>query len=577
MGFLQHLVAYLALAGLATAASVRRSSNTCVCRNIPGDAAWPSPREWSALNKTVSGRLIATIPRAAPCHSNLFGSTQRNPLFNTDECDSLRDDWFNPLTHLNYPSSPMAYQFSNNSCNPFLDPSVACTIGYLVAYTIDARSAADIQAAIQFVQQHNIRLVIRNTGHDYLGKSTGAHALAVWVHNMKDISLINRWSDNTYVGPAIQMGAGIEGLEAYKFANTKGLTVVGGNCPNVGIAGGYTQGGGIGILSSKHGMAADQVLEYQVVTGTGQLLTANAAKNSDLFWALRGGGGGTYGVVVSMTVKAFPDSTFSAAYLTVPKTAANQDAFYASLGTFLQSLPALVDAGAWAVYVDTPGVFLVSPAMVAGLSPAQLDAFLKPFTDKLTSNGVDFIYSSAQYPNFLAAYGSMQLSWDVANDNLGGRLMPRDVVSTNQSTQAVVDAIRHVGTQTTISGVAFSVAKGVKSPDDVAVNPYFRKVLFSTVLGTAINYTDFATNKGRQDQITNDFLPRFKALTPNGAAYLNEGDFQEPDFKTTFYGAHYSKLLSIKNKYDPKDIFYAKTAVGSDRWAQKLDGRLCTV
>jgi hypothetical protein len=450
-------------------------------------------------------------------------------------------------------------------------------MGYHVAYTIDARSAADIQAAIKFVQQHNIRLVIRNSGHDYLGKSTGAHALAVWVHHMKDISLINRWSDRSYVGPAIRMGAGIEGLEAYKFANTKKLTVVGGNCPNVGIVGGYTQGGGIGILSSKYGMAADQVLEYQVVTSNGQLVTANAQTNADLFWALRGGGGGTYGVVTSMTVKAFPDTTFSAAYLTVPKTAANQDAFYASLGTFLEALPALVDAGAWAVYVDTPGAFLVSPVMVAGLSPQKLDGYLKPFTDKLTANGVTFIYSSDQYPNFLAAYQSMKLSWNVANDNLGGRLMPREVLNTKQSTQAVVDAIRHVGTQSTISGVAFNPAKGVKSADDVAVNPYFRKVLFSIVLGTELNYTDFASNPTNQDQITNDFLPKFKALTPNGAAYLNEGDFQEADFKTTFYGSHYNKLLSIKQKYDPNDIFYAKTAVGSDLWEQRQDGRLCRV
>lgn len=77
--------------------------------------------------------------------------------------------------------------------------------------------------------------------------------------------------------------------------------------------------------------------------------------------------------------------------------------------------------------------------------------------------------------------------------------------------------------------------------------------------------------------MTDDLLPQLERLTPNGAAYLNEADFRQPDWKAVFYGSHYDRLNEIKARYDPDDRFYALQAVGSDRWAQQLDGRLCKV
>lgn len=80
------------------------------------------------------------------------------------------------------------------------------------------------------------------------------------------------------------------------------------------------------------------------------------------------------------------------------------------------------------------------------------------------------------------------------------------------------------------------------------------------------------------NKMTDLLIPKLAALTPNGSCYLNEGDFQQPDFQSVFYGSNYNRLLEIKNKYDPNHIFYAKTAVGSDYWeAHPADGRLCKV
>ena len=72
----------------------------------------------------------------------------------------------------------------------------------------------------------------------------------------------------------------------------------------MGASGGYVQGGGYGAMGIKYGLAVDNVLEFDIVTADGQLVTANACKNSDLFWAVRGGGGGTFGIVTRMVYKA---------------------------------------------------------------------------------------------------------------------------------------------------------------------------------------------------------------------------------------------------------------------------------
>ncbi|KAI1393001.1 FAD-binding domain-containing protein [Hypoxylon trugodes] len=545
------------------------------CRVIPGDTTWPSEDDWNLLNQTVGGKLIATVPIASPCHRSSEGNADS---FDQSKCDALRDEWFFPKTHLESPSSPMAYQATNNSCNPFTDSDVPCTLGYHVAYTINATVPSDFQAALKFVKQHNVRLVIRNTGHDYLGKSTGAHALAVWTHHIKSLEHVPKYQHEhtDYQGPAIKMGAGVELLEAYNFAHSHGLMVVGGNCPNVGAAGGYLQGGGISILSSKFGLAADQVLSWEVVTASGDLVTASTSENKDLYWALRGGGGGTYGIVVSVTVKAFPDTTFSTAYMTVINDGTNTDGVYTALGTFLQSLPGLVDAGAWVVWVAAPFGWLVMPAMAADLQAKDLDVHLQPTKDKLDQLGIQYQYTSTDHPNFLAGYGSMTSTWNVSDHNLGGRLIPRDLVRDQESTDALVKAIRVISSQALISGVGINVANAISSPDEVSANPYFRKTLFSAVLGTPVNYTDFAANKIQQDRVTNDLLPELEALTPNGGVYLNEADVQARNFKTTFYGGYYERLLAIKDKYDPEDTFYGgKTAVGSDRWEERIDGRLC--
>lgn len=179
----------------------------------------------------------------------------------------------------------MAPYFANNSCNPFLPKASLCAIGTYASYSVNISQPMDIARTLWFATYFNIRVVIKNTGHDYNGKSTGAGAISLWTHNLKRIEIIDYKSVN-YTGKAIKVGAGVQVEEAYTAASVRGLTVVGGECPTVGYAGGYTQGGGHSAFSSMYGLAADQVLEWEVVDGRGRLLKANPSVNPDLYWAL---------------------------------------------------------------------------------------------------------------------------------------------------------------------------------------------------------------------------------------------------------------------------------------------------
>ncbi|KAI4204971.1 MAG: hypothetical protein LQ350_000823 [Teloschistes chrysophthalmus] len=471
----------------------------------------------------------------------------------------------------------MAPYFTNDSCNPFLPRSSSCTLGNYISFAVNASSANDFRKTIDFVQKHNIRLTVRNTGHDYNAKSTGAGAVGIWTHNMKDMKIVD-YHSAVYSGKAMKLGAGVQAIDAYQYAYDQGLVVVGGNCPTVGIAGGYTQGGGHSPLSSKYGMAADQALEWEVVTGTGVLLTASPTQNADLYWALSGGGGGTYGVVVSLTVKAHKDSMTSAANLTFSSSGITQESFWGVVETFQRSIPSIIDTGTYISFVVTSDSFTVSPMQGPGVPKSKMQQLLNATLSQLEDEKIKYTYNIGEFPTFYDSYKSYNPPWAVAQAQIGGRLIPRSLVETNAP--ALIEAERRIVgtvTGTILSGVCVNVS--VPDPSVNSVQPYWRTSVCDFVLGTPYNYTDSVTNVKYANLMTNQLIPMLADLTPNGGAYINEADFQQPDFQKVFYGDNYPRLRAIKAKYDPNDIFYAITAVGSEGWYedQGKGGRLCPV
>jgi hypothetical protein len=165
----------------------------------------------------------------------------------------------------------------------------------------------------------------------------------------------------------------------------------------------------------------------------------------------------------------------------------------------------------------------------------------------------------------------------VSNIQIGGRFIPRSLLGTQSTSETLIAALRTIAdTVPAISGIAMNAAeKSGYIPN--SANVAWRTLIFDCVVGTWWNNEDIKGNLESQRLVTQEALPLLEELTPNGGAYLSEGDFRQKDWMTVFYRDNYQKLQSIKKKYDPDSMFYAITAVGSEEWKESVDSRLCKV
>ncbi|KAL4936698.1 hypothetical protein BDV06DRAFT_88748 [Aspergillus oleicola] len=550
---------------IVTAAAAASNSQSCRC--FPGDECWPSPSTWNEFNKTIDGRLIATAPLGSPCH---------DPSYDETLCTQLRAAWTDPKPHYQSSSSVMAPFFANASCDPFHAITKPCLLGNYISYAVNVSAASHVSKTLSFAKKHNIRLVIRNTGHDYQGKSTGAGGLGLWMHHLKELTYTTH-SDKYYNGPALRMGAGVQGFEAYTAADERGYQVVGGECPTVGVSGGYTQGGGHSALSSRYGLGADQALAWEVVDGMGRhIVVTRENEHRDLYWALSGGGGATYAVVLSLTVKVHPSTPVSGLNLTFARDGLSKETYYTAIESFQKVQAPLVDAGGMAITIFTNQSFILSPVTGPDIPVATLLQLLEPFTSTLDNLNIKYQMYSAQFPSYLSQFQEMQGPIPVGMAQYGGWLIPRSVVlsQTAELTTAFTDIFEDGGT---VINVALDVSNRVAGDVDNAVLPAWREALVHSTLTTVWDWTDERGMIEAQRKMTEEYVPRLQRLAPQSGAYLNEGDFQQPDFQRAFYGENYERLRATKGVYDPDDLFYALTGVGSEAWEQKADGRLCRV
>ncbi|KAL8718368.1 MAG: hypothetical protein Q9225_004485 [Loekoesia sp. 1 TL-2023] len=411
----------------------------------------------------------------------------------------------------------------------------------------------------------------------YLGKSTGAGSLAIWTHHLKSLKFID-YSSPYYKGKAIKVGAGVQGIEAYEAGQRVGLAVTSGECPTVGIAGGYTQGGGHSALASKYGLAADQTLEWEVVTGAGKFLKASRTENSDLYWALSGGGGGTYGVVWSLTAKAHEDIPVSGANISWTNDGMSSETFYNAIAAYHAWVPTVVDAGAMSLAFGSNTSFAVGPITAPGMPVDTLKTMMKPLTDSLDKLKINYTPPYfEQFPNYLSEFRAMMPPVAVAYAQYGGRLIPRSVVLNNPG--GLMDAYKKITNDGALfTTVGLNVNRSVSGDVYNAVLPAWRTTLLDVVVSIDIpSGASMSELYALQRRMTDDWIPQLEAISPGSGCYLNEADFLQPNWQETFYGANYNKLRATKAKYDPHDVFYATTAVGSDVWAVEGLGRLCRV
>jgi hypothetical protein len=277
------------------------------------------------------------------------------------------------------------------------DPGAFQTTGWHGAYVsahsprvVAAESVADIAAAVNFAREHDAGLVIKGTGHDYLGRSCAPASLMIWTHRMRAVTVHDGFVPaGSPVGvagvPAITVEAGARWLEAYQALLPHGRYVQGGGCVSVGAAGGFVQGGGFGIFSRRYGTAAGNMLEAEVVLASGEITTANAAQHPDLFWALRGGGGGTFGVVSRVTLRTHP-APQNLGRVAGTITASSDADFRRLLGRLALVLPALCDDH-WGEHILFSATNVAEFGLLAAdLPDEQLQALWAPFLDWVTAH-----------------------------------------------------------------------------------------------------------------------------------------------------------------------------------------------
>jgi FAD/FMN-containing dehydrogenase len=157
--------------------------------------------------------------------------------------------------------------------------------------------------------------------------------------------------------------------------------------------GGYLKGGGHSPLPSKYGLAADQVLSLEAVTADGRFVTASEDCNPNLFWALRGGGGGTFGVITSVVVRVYPKITVSTMIFNYSNETIGSDKFFQGVAAYWAEFPKYTTANTssyWFIERPASGglLFRVDPFFAPGLTIAELQQLVAPFLAKLAGLGI---------------------------------------------------------------------------------------------------------------------------------------------------------------------------------------------
>jgi len=260
-------------------------------------------------------------------------------------------------------------------------------------YAVAAQTSVDVAAAINFAREHNLRLVVKGGGHSYLGTSNAPDSLLIWTRAMDDIQLHDAFAPqncSTPPQPAVSVGAGTIWLHVYDAVTTKaGRYVQGGGCTTVGVAG-LVQSGGFGSLSKNYGTAAASLLEAEVVTADGTVRIANACTNPDLFWALKGGGGGSFGVVTRLTLKTHELAERAGAAIFNIK-AMSGPAFRELIRKFVAFYAERLFNPHWGESVTFQRNDTLSIAMVSyGLDKATAQAVWQPFLDWIAASPQDY-------------------------------------------------------------------------------------------------------------------------------------------------------------------------------------------
>ncbi|KAL7913105.1 hypothetical protein GGI35DRAFT_442025 [Trichoderma velutinum] len=555
----------------------------------PGQPCWPTIAQWQAFNQTIAGRLKITTMLASPCFPS-------SPNFSNTECAVILQNYTSAHFRGTVYGAMDLTQWeacASANCYPgFLQPQMpTCALGRLSALYVDVEEPADIITTLGFVRQHGIRLVVKNTGHDVLGRSAAANTLALRVYKLKNMSFHSSFiarscstSNRQNVGV---IGAGAIAEDAVAFFSKQGMMVTAGGCPSVGIAGGFGQGGGHGPLAPTVGLMADQAVEFDVITMDGVFRTINKCNDPDLFWAMRGGGGQSFAILINYKFQLHPQVTWAnwrlEATLSPPTDDITQNTILRDILTSLANQQITWSKNRIAGYnAISPTSLSMMEMLPGGEKPLQtLQSVTASFRNLITNlPGVNITLDSyASYPDQNAFYIGNTEYWDqlsAVGDSLliTSRLITGDnfespgrvsslVTNTLKAMQMAVDQVEpQLATQVQFQFLTSVPSNTPDSDQETSVNPAWRDALWHFVFSASWSSETPSAITAQITAAARAALDIIKEPLAVQAAYLNEADPGEPDWKHVFFGRHYEKLLRIKQKWDPDTLLNCKKCVG---------------
>jgi FAD/FMN-containing dehydrogenase len=428
------------------------------------------------------------------------------------------------------------------------------------AAVVYCQSTADVQRTVAFAQAHGVPITARAGGHSYAGYSTGSGVVCD-VTRMGGVAV--------HGGGSAVIGPGARLIDAYAALAPQGAAIPGGSCPTVGVAG-LALGGGVGVVGRKFGLTCDTMTALQVVTAAGDAVNCDATTNSDLFWACRGGGGGNFGVVTSMTFTTHPASTVALFGIEWPWAAA------ANVIAGWQQWIATIPDELWSNCHILSSPWSRLPAISVGGAYVGGQAQLAPWLTALRSAvGTTAASVSVGTHGYLdgmlveaGCAGESVASCHLPSQTPQGAV-PReaslgrsDIVLQPWSSAAIDTVVAGVAQRqantkaTTIAGVALDALGGAINRVPATATAFVhRNGLFS------VQYNATWPTGASADVVLSNVhgVNRlYDAMRPyaSGSAYQNYIDPQLTDWQTAYYGANLARLKTVKTKYDPSDLFH---------------------
>jgi FAD/FMN-containing dehydrogenase len=406
-------------------------------------------------------------------------------------------------------------------------------------------------------------------------------------------------------------GGGNNWGTVYTAAHKVGKTVVGGEDATVGI-GGLVLNGGHGLLSSSHGLASDSVYQVKVVTPDGRIIVANDVQNQDLFWAVRGAGGGQFGVVTEFVLQTHPVPknvvTGGLTFYPRSKSTISKDASWFAFAEVASSLPDLMDQGITGTLMAVTGETAVSylglsealPGASVMLSFLVYNSTVQNMNGTLQELAANITRASHNQVNLTLTSPEAQSYWSYtkpdfsasqsagATSLLSSRLLGRNELC-NLPRSDLVSYLQQISAaQVPESGTllvwGLQGGKGPASTTDIrrgSVLPAWRTAYAhvmsygGTVNATADPSEALAVGAKWYETVME---PVWRVWAPHTGSYMNEGNPFSSTWKHDFYGKNYRRLQGVKQKYDPSESIFVWSGIGSDHWQYDLQsGLLCRV